>query len=154
MACKSPMWSSWGGRRKDGMSRMLLSNAMANLQLKTIQNTNSPPSRPTQPSDSHPLKHLGQELTSALQPASSDPGHCEHPVHAQDIPPRVSKALCVLKCHFHVHVTAMLLWVPPHTQLPLSLCVQAKRVNELHLQKRDTWEHQARDFEDHNGEMN
>lgn len=133
VACKSPKWSSWGGRRKDGMSRMLLSNAMANLQLETIQSTDIPPSRLSQPSDTHLLRHLGQELTSILQPASSDPGHCEHPVHALDIPPRASTVLCVLKCPFHVYVTAMLLCVPQHTQLPLLLCVQAERVHELHL---------------------
>lgn len=115
------------------MSRMLLSNAMANLQLETIQNTDSPPSRLSQPSDTHLLRHLGQELTSVLHPASSDPGHCEHPVHTQIIPPRASTALCVLKCPFHVYVTAVLLCVSRHPQLPLLLCVQAERVNELHL---------------------
>lgn len=122
-----------GGRRKDGMSRMLLSNAMANLQLETIQNTDSPPSRLSQPSDTHLLRHLGLELTSVLQPASSDPGHCEQPVHTQNIPPRASTALCVFKSPFHVHVTAVLLCVPQHTQLSLLLCVQDKRANELHL---------------------
>lgn len=94
-----------GGRRKDGMSRMLLSNAMANLQLETIQNTDSPPSRLSQPSDTHLLRHLGQELTSVLQPASSDPGHCEHPVHAQNIPPGLAR-LCVCS---NVHLMCMLL---------------------------------------------
>lgn len=78
---QASQWSSWGGKTKDGMSRMLLSNAMANLQLETVQNTNIPPSRSTQPNNGYLLKHLVQGLTIGLQHESSDLGHCEHAIH-------------------------------------------------------------------------
>lgn len=133
MACQFPMWSNWGGKTKDATSRMLLSNAMANLQLETVQNTNIPLSRSTQPNNICLLKHLVQELTLVLQPKSSDLGHYEYPVLTRDIPPRARQALvihilrqCCSGCHDS--------WAPlppfgsacQDSQLPLLLSVQAK----------------------------
>lgn len=115
------------------MSRMLLSNAMANLQLETVQNINIPLSRSTQPNNICLLKHLVQELTLVLQPASSDLGHCEYPVLTGDIPLRARKALVIhmlQQCCSGCHDT----WAPlppfgsacHDSQLPLLLRVQAK----------------------------
>ena len=74
-----PMWSSWGGKTKMECPECYLVMLWQTYR-EIVQNTNIPPSRSTQPNNIYLLKHLVQELTSALQPASSDLGHCEHPV--------------------------------------------------------------------------